>query len=102
MVLTALGALKSGAAYQPLDPNYPSERLSFMLEDTSEGVLIADRDLVSLIPSYSGRILFTDEIEKLERESFHLLLLLTTPSFFYIHRVRREHPRVRCSHTGMS
>jgi len=67
MVLTALGVLKSGAAYQPLDPNYPSERLSFMLEDTSEGVLIADRDLVSLIPSYSGRILFTDEIEKLEK-----------------------------------
>lgn len=65
MPLTALGVLKSGAAYQPLDPNYPEERLSFMLEDTSAAILIADRDLLSHIPSYSGKVLLTDEMEKL-------------------------------------
>ncbi|MGN1201867.1 MAG: condensation domain-containing protein, partial [Eubacterium sp.] len=31
MVIASLGALKSGAAYQPLDPSYPQERLEFMM-----------------------------------------------------------------------
>lgn len=65
--LTALGVLKCGAAYQPLDPNYPEERLSFMLGDTGAETIIADSDLVSRIPSYSGKILLTEEIEKLEK-----------------------------------
>ncbi|MFD3166733.1 amino acid adenylation domain-containing protein [Herpetosiphon sp. NSE202] len=33
MVVTLLGILKAGAAYVPLDPHYPSERLIYMLED---------------------------------------------------------------------
>ncbi len=67
MPVTALGVIKSGAAYQPLDPNYPEERLSFMLEDTGADFLIADEDLLSLIPGYSGRVLKTEEIASLER-----------------------------------
>ncbi len=65
--VTALGVLKSGAAYQPLDPNYPTERLSFMLRDTSSSFIIADEDLLHLIPDYSGRVLKTGDIENLER-----------------------------------
>jgi len=34
MVVSLLGVLKSGAAYLPLDPEYPVERLRFMLEDS--------------------------------------------------------------------
>ena len=33
MVIGLIGILKAGAAYLPLDPNYPPERLAFMLED---------------------------------------------------------------------
>jgi nonribosomal peptide synthetase DhbF len=33
MVITLLGILKAGAAYLPLDPDYPTERLAFMLRD---------------------------------------------------------------------
>ncbi len=65
MVVAALGVLKSGAAYQPLDPSYPEERLSFMVEDSKARFMIADRNLISLILGYSGEVLFLDEIENL-------------------------------------
>ncbi|MBJ7312568.1 amino acid adenylation domain-containing protein [Rugamonas sp. CCM 8940] len=45
-VLAALlGVLKSGAAYVPLDPAYPAERLAFMLADSGPVVLVADGTL---------------------------------------------------------
>jgi amino acid adenylation domain-containing protein len=40
MVVAILAVLKSGAAYVPLDPAYPHERLSFMLEDSRARVLL--------------------------------------------------------------
>ena len=43
MVLSMLAILKVGGAYLPLDPGYPSERLSFMLEDAAVATLIAAR-----------------------------------------------------------
>ena len=41
MVVALLGILKAGGAYVPLDPSYPSERLSYILNDTQAGVLLA-------------------------------------------------------------
>ena len=38
-----LGVLKAGAAFLPLDPGYPPERLAFMLTDSAAAVLITDR-----------------------------------------------------------
>ncbi|HEU4433459.1 MAG TPA: amino acid adenylation domain-containing protein, partial [Pyrinomonadaceae bacterium] len=42
MVVALLAILKSGAAYVPLDPSYPQERLAFMLHDCEAGVLITN------------------------------------------------------------
>lgn len=53
MVIGLLGILKAGAVYVPLDPAYPSERLSFMLQDAQAPVLLTqarwlERSLFSL------------------------------------------------------
>ena len=42
MVVAALGVLKAGAAYLPMDPTYPFDRLTFMLQDAQTPVLIAN------------------------------------------------------------
>jgi non-ribosomal peptide synthetase component F len=43
MVVGLLAILKAGAAYLPLDPSYPTERLSFMLQDARVPVLITQQ-----------------------------------------------------------
>ncbi len=65
MPVCAVGVLKSGAAYQPLDPSYPPERLAFMMKDAGAKLLIADKALLTLVPEYGGTVLTTDEIPAL-------------------------------------
>lgn len=45
MAIAPMGVIKAGAAYQPLDPSYPKDRLMYMLEDSAARLLIADREL---------------------------------------------------------
>ncbi|MDR1884634.1 MAG: amino acid adenylation domain-containing protein, partial [Synergistaceae bacterium] len=65
MPVGALGVLKSGAAYLPLDPSYPASRLSYMLSDAAVSVVVADRDLRGKLPDFGGKFLYTDEIHGL-------------------------------------
>jgi len=43
MVVALLGVLKAGAAYLPLDPNYPKDRLAFMVEDSAVRVIVTEQ-----------------------------------------------------------
>lgn len=65
MVFASLGVSKSGAAYQPLDPSYPQERLEFMMSDADAKLLIAGKDLLKLVPNYKGKVLFIEDISNL-------------------------------------
>jgi methionyl-tRNA formyltransferase len=70
MVVGLLGILKAGGAYVPLDPAYPPERLAFMLEDASVGVLLTQARLVESLPKHQGRIVCLDtDWEIIERQS---------------------------------
>ena len=40
MIITILGILKAGSAYMPIDPDYPDERINYMLKDSSAKILI--------------------------------------------------------------
>ncbi|MBQ1912775.1 MAG: amino acid adenylation domain-containing protein, partial [Bacteroidales bacterium] len=65
MTKASLAALKTGCAYQPLDPSYPPERLNFMIRDSHAKLLIADKELVPLVGEYKGPVLTTDQLDNL-------------------------------------
>ncbi|HSS49184.1 MAG TPA: amino acid adenylation domain-containing protein, partial [Thermoanaerobaculia bacterium] len=54
MIVGILGVLKAGGAYLPLDPGYPMERLSFMLENSGVMVVLTQEALVESLPAFLG------------------------------------------------
>ena len=60
LVVGLLGVLKVGAAYLPMDPAYPTERLAFMLEDSGVKLLLAQRKLVEQLPEHDGEVICID------------------------------------------
>ena len=48
MTITALGILRAGAAYQPLDASHPADRIRFMIEDADAPVVIVSKKLAHL------------------------------------------------------
>jgi amino acid adenylation domain-containing protein len=61
MVVGLLGILKAGAAYVPMDPAYPSERLNFMVGNAQVPVLVTQRHLVARFVSSTAHIICLDD-----------------------------------------
>ncbi|RKI64338.1 non-ribosomal peptide synthetase, partial [Corallococcus sp. AB049A] len=57
LVAGLLAVLKVGAAYVPIAPGVPPERLAFMLEDSGASVLLTQQHLRASLPSLSARVL---------------------------------------------
>ncbi len=70
MVIGLLGVWKAGAAYVPLDPSYPADRLAFMVDDAAVHALLTDAKARSLFPEAGGKLVCLDaDWTLIERES---------------------------------
>ncbi|MFD7893297.1 amino acid adenylation domain-containing protein, partial [Streptomyces albidoflavus] len=49
-VVGLLGIMKTGAAYLPLDPGYPADRLAFMLQDSGASLVVTRSELAGRLP----------------------------------------------------
>jgi acyl carrier protein len=79
-VVGLLGVLKAGAAYVPMDPIYPPERVAFMLEDAQASVLLIQSALAAQLPETEGKVICLDsDGEKISRESAENPGTETTP-----------------------
>src|ERR1022692_1006478 len=67
IIIAMLASLKAHKAYVPLDPNFPKERLQFMLEDAESAVLLTDDQHMGRAEELVGRrvrIINTSRIER--------------------------------------
>lgn len=81
MVIGILGILKSGGAYLPLDPNYPDERISYMLMDSKTNLLITDKESIKKKPQgFTGKSIEINSFLNLKNLSHENLQVINKPS----------------------
>ncbi|MDO3704414.1 amino acid adenylation domain-containing protein [Micromonospora sp. C28SCA-DRY-2] len=61
LVAGLLGVLKAGGAYLPLDPEYPADRLAFMVTDAAAPVVLVQRHLRDVLPDTGATVLALDD-----------------------------------------
>jgi len=80
-----ISVLKASAAFVPLDPNYPVDRLAYMVEDANLSLVITTSDLLDKLPSTSCSTLQIDvvqsEIRKCSAEKVPVTLKSSTLAY---------------------
>jgi amino acid adenylation domain-containing protein len=80
MLVAILGVLKAGAAYIPLDPAYPRERIAFIVEDSQVAALLTQERLLAQLPPHSARVICLDsDWPSIAAEESHTLTSQTKP-----------------------
>jgi amino acid adenylation domain-containing protein len=64
MVVGIMAILKAGGAYMPIDPNYPENRINYMLADSSTGILLITRNLSKGTP-YEKDVIYLEDYRKI-------------------------------------
>jgi len=72
MVIGILATLKAGGAFVPLDPNYPRERLGFMIEDSGISVLLTQKKIIADFGFALSDLISSAEIGNQQIESRNL------------------------------
>ena len=69
MVVGIYGIIKAGGAYVPIDPEYPSDRLAFIIEDTSVPVILTQKHLAGQLTGNAATLLLDTDWEQISGES---------------------------------
>ncbi|HAS01195.1 MAG TPA: non-ribosomal peptide synthetase, partial [Brevibacillus sp.] len=83
MMIGILAILKAGGAYLPIDPSYPLERITYMLEDSQAQLLIVQE--AAMIPEgYQGKVLLLAEECWMQEEASNLELINDAQDLAYV------------------
>jgi pristinamycin I synthase-3/4 len=63
LVVGILGVLKAGGGYLPLDPNYPEDRLAFMVEDSQTPIIVTHQAAAERVPESRAEIIVLETLD---------------------------------------
>ena len=63
LAVALLGVLRAGGAFVPIDPDYPRERLEYLLADSGARVVVTRSDLAAALPESAAEMLCVDDAE---------------------------------------
>ncbi|MEU6672495.1 amino acid adenylation domain-containing protein, partial [Streptomyces sp. NPDC046727] len=69
LVVVMLAVLKAGAAYVPVDPQYPAERIAYMLQDARPAVVITSASVQAAVPEDTDMLVLEDIADTVSAES---------------------------------
>ncbi|MFB2973200.1 amino acid adenylation domain-containing protein [Aerosakkonema sp. BLCC-F183] len=86
MLIALLAILKAGAAYVPLDPAYPQERIAYILADAQISLLLTQQHLMAQLPKHQAKVICLDtEWNSITQESENNLATeLTSNNLAYV------------------
>lgn len=61
MIIGILGVIKAGGAYVPIDPNYPNDRIAFILKDCETDVVLGSDKTKESLNGFDGNLLLLDK-----------------------------------------
>jgi non-ribosomal peptide synthetase component F len=101
MIVAILGTLKADAAYLPIDPDYPQERIDFMLKDSGAGILVSGVSEVSEVSRGSEESEATEvneknwlgDFSKLRKVGEGIELILIDKAMDYFTDIPSQHPK---------
>ncbi len=62
MVVSVLGIMKAGAAYVPLEPSHPRERIDSILEDAALDVVLVQSSVIERVPLSGVDVVMVDDV----------------------------------------
>lgn len=62
LIIGVLAILKAGAAYVPLDPAYPRDRLAFIVNDANLPILLTQKRLIDGLPEHNAKVICLDDL----------------------------------------
>jgi non-ribosomal peptide synthetase component F len=61
IIISILAIFKAGAAYVPLDPEYPTARLQYIINETQIGFLLTQERIVNSLPVSDAQVILVDQ-----------------------------------------
>lgn len=97
MLVAALAVLKTGAAFLPLDPNFPSERLEYMVSDAGITHLLTESQLIGSINTQTAKVVCLDghtpEIKRMPTSNLTERCDLESPAYVLYTSGSTGHPK---------
>ncbi|OWA33505.1 non-ribosomal peptide synthetase [Saccharibacillus sp. O16] len=83
MIVGLLGILKAGGAYVPIDPEYPEDRILYMMENSGSDLLLTQRSLAGKL-HFSGTEIYLDEAEAYSPHTENVPARSNTSDLLYV------------------